>query len=172
MLDGFALNRREEPQENHVAVQSRVNAKPLDGVGPEDGLVVDVDVDAGLDQGIHVRAVKGVQVSGADFDRSVAPHQLMAEVDPHLGDVVVAGQDESADQIVPAVAPGLEARNLRSGDDHRLAQILQHEGQGRRGVGQRVRAVKNDESVEQLVRLFDVSGDLDPIVHGHVGGVE
>jgi hypothetical protein len=45
-------------------------------------------------------------------------------------------------------------------DDDRLAEVLEHEGEGRGGVGQGVGAVKHHEPVEQLVRVLDVLGDL------------
>ena len=42
----------------------------------------------------------------------IATHELMAEVDADLGNVVVAGEDERSHEIVAAVAARLEARNL------------------------------------------------------------
>ena len=44
----------------------------------------------------------------------IATHELMAEVDADLGNVVVAGEDERSHEIVAAVASGLEARNLEN----------------------------------------------------------
>ena len=42
----------------------------------------------------------------------VATHELVAEVDADLGNVVVAGEDERSHEIVAAVAARLEAGNL------------------------------------------------------------
>ena len=44
---------------------------------PVDGLVVDVDVDAGYNEWRHVGAVEGVQTSGVDLHRAVATHKVM-----------------------------------------------------------------------------------------------
>ena len=43
----------------------------------------------------------------------VAAHELVAEVDANLRDVVVAGEDECAHEIVAAVAARLEAGDLK-----------------------------------------------------------
>ena len=46
------------------------------------------------------------------------------------------------------------------GNNDRFSEVFEHEREGRRGVGQGVGAVQNDEPVEQLVRVLDVLGDL------------
>ena len=46
------------------------------------------------------------------------------------------------------------APHLRAGDDHRLAEVLQHVGERRGGVGHRVRAVEDHEAVEPVVPLL------------------
>ena len=54
----------------------------------------------------------------------VATHELVAEVDADLGNVVVAGEDERSHEIVAAVAACLEARNLE--DASLFHQIPNH----------------------------------------------
>ncbi len=84
--------------------------------------------------------------------------------------------------------------HLRPRDDDGLSQVLQHEAERRGGVGEGVGAVEDDEAVEVLVGVLDVLDgrgqqvqvrrlhemgvavahlrDLNPVVHGHVAGVE
>ena len=88
----------------------------------------------------------------------------LPKVDGHFWNVEVSGQDESPDKVVSAVASRLEGGDLGAGDDDRLAQVLQHEGQGRRRVSHRVRAVHNDEPVKELVSKLDVLGYRDPVI--------
>ena len=86
----------EQAHQDHVGVELVMDGELLDRGRLVDGLVVDRDVDAGADQGYHVGAVKGIETPGADLDRPVAPHELMPEVDPDLGNRVISGQDQSA----------------------------------------------------------------------------
>ena len=85
-----------------------------------------------------------MEAAGTDLHRAVAAHQLVVEVDAHLGhcrqwtmDIlgryqsyedtpylrngVVGSEDEGVDDVVPAVAAGLETGNLGAGDHHGLA---------------------------------------------------
>ena len=88
----------------------------FDGRWPVYGFVFDLDVDAHDHQGLHVGRGKGLKVVGADLDRAVASQQLVAEVDRDLGDVVVSGHDQGADEVVPAVGPGLKRGDLGACD--------------------------------------------------------
>ena len=43
----------------------------------------------------------------------VATHELVAEIDANLRDVVIAGKDECTHKIVTAIAPRLKAGDLK-----------------------------------------------------------
>ena len=51
-------------------------------------------------------------------------------------------------------------------------QILEHEGEGRGGVGHGVGAVKDNEAVVVVVVVGDAPGNVCPVVRVHVGGVD
>ena len=78
----------------------------------------------------------------------------------YLGDAEGSGDDEGAKEVVAAVAAGFEDGNLRPGDDDRFAQILQHEGQRRCRVRQRVSAVQDHEAVERVVPFLRAGGNF------------
>ena len=65
-----------------------------------------------------------------------------------------------------------EVRNLRSSDNDWLPQVLEHEAERGGSVGEGVGAVEDDKAVVVPVGALDIFGDLDPVVHGHVGGVQ
>jgi len=82
---------------------------------------------------------------------------------------------------------------LGAGDDHRLAQVLQHEGQCRGCVRKCVGAMEHHKAIEELVGLLqnitnniifmkridlisikylNIAGYSGPIVHRHIAAVQ
>ena len=62
--------------------------------------------------------------------------------------------------------------HLGSGHDNSFPQILAHEGESRGGVAHGVRPMQDHKAVKHLVPSLDVLGNLGPVVHGHVAGVQ
>ena len=62
---GLCPDGREHPEEDDVPVETGVGVKLGNLLGTVDGLVVHLEIDAGLDQRRHVGALEGVQRGGA-----------------------------------------------------------------------------------------------------------
>lgn len=65
------------------------------------------NVDAHLDQGWQVGAVKGIEVDGVHFGGAVATVQLVAKVQTDLGDDKVARDGEGTEKVVDSIVPNL-----------------------------------------------------------------
>ena len=133
--------------------------------------MVDVNVNHGVGEGAQVGRVEGVEAAGAYLHRPVSPHQLVVKVDADLGDGIITRKDQRVDDVVPAVAPRLKARDLGAGDHHGLAEVLEHEGERGGCVGQRVCAVEDHKAIVEVVDLANVSGHPRPVGHAHIGRV-
>ena len=66
-------------------------------------------------------------------------------------------------KVFLAVGAHLTHRELRTGDNHRFAQIFEHEAQRRGGVGHSIRAVEHHKTVEIGIMPSDVGGYLLPV---------
>ena len=151
--------------------------------------MVNVDVNHCVGQGAQVGRVEGVEAARTNLHRPVPPHQLVVKVDTDLGDGVVTREDQGTDDVVPAVAPGLKAgnlksriddswylgvaiatRDLRSSDHDGLAEVLQHEGEGRGRVTEGVSAVQHHKPVIPGVHRAKVSGYAGPVLTRRDGG--
>ena len=62
--------------------------------------------------------------------------------------------------------------HLGPSNDDSLPQVLAHEGEGGGGVAHGVGPVQNHEGIKHQVPLLDVPGDLGPVLHRHVAGVQ
>ena len=103
---------------------------------------------------------------------AVAAIELVVEEQRHLVDRVVSRDIEGVEQVLLTIGAQLGQRDLGAGDDDRLVQIFQHEGERRGGERHGVGAVQNDETVVLVVVALDVFGDALPVRRGHVGGVD
>ena len=79
---------------------------------------------------------------------------------------------QAAEQIVGRVGLQLAHGQLRAGEDNRLAEVLQHEGERGAGVGETVGAVQDDEAVEEGVVVVDGAGDARPALCRYRAGVQ
>jgi hypothetical protein len=111
-----------------------------------------VYVNAKVGERRKIGTVKRVQGTVGAFNRPVATVEFVVEKDANLGDAIASGHDQSPEEIISSVAPDFENGNLRTGDNYRLAQVLQHERQRRSRVGERVGAVEDDETIKEFVR--------------------
>ena len=127
MRHSCALDRRKQPQQNHIAIESSVSTEFRNGVGSEDGLIIHFNVNPTFDNGSHVGTMKCIQIASAVLDGPIASHQLVSEVNADFRNVVISGNDQSPDEVVSAVASGFETRDLGSSDDDWFAQVFQHE---------------------------------------------
>lgn len=173
-IDHFGLDAGEDAQARNVGcVEVLEDVELGNGGWPKNQMPVDVDAKAvDLGQGLAVGAGKGIEGGGRDLCGAVAAEQLVAEEETHFGDDKGAGNDERAEQVVDSI--GLESKDggLGAGKDDGLAQVGQHEGEGRGRVSQRVSAVENDEAVKEVVVVLDGGGHVGPVVGGDVAGVE
>ena len=61
---------------------------------------------------------------------------------------------------------------LAARDDDWLAEVLQHEGECRGGVGEGVSAMQDNEAIEVLIGALDILRNDNPVIHGHVARVQ
>lgn len=80
------------------------------------------NVDAHLDQGRQVWAVKGIEVDGVDLGGAVAAVELVAKVQTDLGDDKVACDGEGAEEVVDSIVPDFCDGYLRTCDDDSFAE--------------------------------------------------
>ncbi|MNQ72242.1 hypothetical protein D3C85_869410 [compost metagenome] len=130
------------------------------------------DGDAGIEQRRVVRRIEGVEAVRVHLLAAVAAIELIVEKQRHLVDRVVGRDVEGVEQVLLAVGAQLGERDLGAGDDDRLVQIFEHEGEGRGGERHGVGAVQDHEAVVLLVVVTNVLGDALPVRRGHVGGVD
>lgn len=71
-----------------------------------------MDRDASNRQRRHIGRVESLQSARGHLGRSVPAIQLVVEEHSNFGDVVTSGHDDGADEVVSAVAPGLEDGDL------------------------------------------------------------
>lgn len=173
-VDHFGLDAGEDAQAGDVrGVKVLEDFKLGNGGWAEDQRPVDADAEAvDFGQGLAVGAGKGLEGGGRDLCGAVAAVQLVAEEEADFRNDKGARDDERAEQVVDGV--GLERKDgrLRAREDDRLAQVGQHEGQGRGRVGERVGAVEDDEAVEEVVVFLDGGGHGGPVGGGDVARVE
>ena len=166
VYDAF-LYAGEEGKHHHVGVKQVVGFHRTGGVGATDEVLVVADVDACFGQRGIIEGAEGVEILGIYLGGPVAPHQFVFEEDADFGyhgrtvGTAGGGNFDGGDEVLLAVrAQGADGQ-LRAGQDDRLAQVFQHEAQGRGGIGHGVCAVQDDKAVEALVVIvydFDYLG--------------
>lgn len=130
------------------------------------------DGDAGIEQRRVVGRIEGVEAVGVHLLAAVAAIELVVEEQRHLVDRVVGRDVEGVEQVLLPVGAQLGERDLGAGDDDRLVQILQHEGERRGGERHGVGAVQNDETIVLVVVVTNILGDALPVRRRHVGRVD
>ena len=124
-----------------------------------------------------VETLKGVEAVGVAFCAAVASDELPVEVDADLRNawrpilVVCYGQFKTCHEVLLSVGAELSDRKLRAGEDYWLREVLQHERNGRGGIGHGVGTVEDYEPVIIVVAVGDYSYQLCPEPGAHVGGV-
>lgn len=98
-----------------------------------------------------VRWLEGFEGCRRRFARPIATQQVRTKEHAHLGYIVIRRNHERRDEVVQAVAPRVEDRHLRTGQNDNLAQSLEHKGQGGGSITESIGAVKDHESIETLV---------------------
>ena len=178
MTDEVFADAWEEREDDHIVVEPEMGRYRLGIVGLEDALTMVGDVHAGIDEVGIVERLEGVELLGALLRGAVAPQQMTAEEDAHLRHhrmaFLVLGRCylHRRDQVLLAVGAQLADRQLATGEDDGLRQVLQHVGEGRGGVGHRVGAVQHYEAVVLLVAVGDAVRDVGPSGWRHVAGVD
>ena len=87
--------------------------------------------------------------------------------------LVLGGRDlYRGDKVLLAVRARHPDRELASGEDNRLGQVLQHVAQRGGRVGHGVCSVQDDEAVIFIIPLLDQQGKRLPERWFHVGGVD
>ena len=143
-----------------------------------DKLIVIGDLYAGIGQVGIVERLEGVELVGTLLRRAVAAHQVAVEVDTHLGHHRRAvlpfgcGHLNAGDKVFLAIGAQLANGQLRAGKDDGLRQVLEHERQGRGGVGHRVGAVEHNEAVVLVVVVGNDMGQLGPERRRHIAGID
>jgi len=128
---------------------------------PGPGRYVPLDREAQLRQRDRIDRRDGLDVEGGGLLGPGPPDHLVAEDDHHLGDVG-RRHPQGVDQVAAGIGADVAQGDLSPREDHRLRQLLQHEGDGRRGVTEGVGTMGDDEAVVVLHPLVDGAGDLRP----------
>ena len=139
-----------------------------------DEAVVVLDVDAGGGQRRVVRRAEGVETRGVYLLAAVAPEKLRIEADAHLRHHRVSvlaerrRQFDTRQQVLLAVGAELSDRQLRTGQNHRFREVLEHERERRCRVRHSVGAVQHHESVVFVVVVGYDAYKLSPSTQAHV----
>ena len=137
-------------------------------VGLQNALLVIYNVDTGFHQMRIVERLKSVEFLGALLGRTISAKQMSAKVDAdfwYLGmSVGIFGccNLNAGDEILLAVGPQLSYRQLRARENDRFGKILQHIGEGRGGVGHRVRSVQHHKTVIIVVVIGNDVAEVSP----------
>ena len=178
MADQVFADAGEEREDDDVVVEAEMRGHWLAPVGREDAVTVIGDVHAGLDEVGVVERLKGVELLGALFGGTVATQQMASEIDAHLGYegmpfLILRSSDlYGGNQVFLAIGAQLTDRQLGACEDDRLCQVLEHVGEGRGGIGHRIRTMQHHETVVTVVVVGDTMGDIRPAGRGHVAGVD
>ena len=141
-------------------------------------MVAIADVDAGFGQRRVIERTKSVEVFGVDLGGAVAAHEFILEEDAYFGDyrgaVGIFGGSyfDGGDEIFLAVGAQGADGELRAGEDDGFGEVLEHEAEGRGGVGHSVGAVQDDKAVEVVVVIVDYFDNLCPKGGLHIGRVD
>ena len=168
------LNAGEEREHHHVRVHRHVRNHRLRVVGLQDVVGIEVELYARLAQVRIVERVECVESVGALLRTAVAAQQSAAEVDAHLRHHRVSvlaerrRQFDTRQQVLLAVGAELSDRQLRTGQNHRLREVLEHERERRCRVRHSVGAVQHHESVVFVVVVGYDAYKLSPSTQAHV----
>ena len=79
---------------------------------------------------------------------------------------------DGRDEVLLAVRTEFANRQLRAGQNHRLAQVLEHKAEGRSGIGHRVCAMQDNEAVEAVVVVGDNADEFPPMLQSHIARID
>ena len=163
----------EELEDGHACVEPLAHLQWLGGHGQEEVLPKG-DVDACYGQRRVVVGLKGVEILGAELRAAVAAVEVVLKEYAHLWDdgLPPRGYLKCADDVLAAVGTEHAQRQLAAGEDDGFGEVLEHEAQGRGGVGHGVGAVEHHKAVVVVVgTLYDL-GNIDPHRGRHVRRVD
>ncbi len=168
----------EEVDCGHGSVECIVGAQFFAAVLAVECVGVEVYAQAYFGQRGVVAALEGVEVVGAALGGAVATPQEVLEQNGYLAyhrqaEAVGGGcYLQGGDEILLTVGADFAYWQLRAGDNHRLAQVFEHERQSRSRVGHGVGAMQNHETVVTVIILDYASGNILPVGGMHVAGIE
>lgn len=167
-VDHLGFDAREDAQAGDVrGVEGVHDFKTRDGRGAADEGPVHLGTQGGdLGERLHVGGSEGGEGGGGDFGGAVTAIQSVVEEEAYLGDGEGPRDDEGAEQVVDGVGLQGEDGGLRAGEDDRLAEVGEHEGEGGAGVCEAVCAMEDDEAVEEGVVVLDCACYLGPACGG------
>ena len=123
-------------------------------------------------------ASERVEVVGTHLRASISAPQIVLEEDCHLLHHSIASligsrsHLQGGDQVFLAIGAHLTDRKLRSSDNHRLTQILQHKTQCRSRKRHRVGAMKHHKSIILIVVAFNGLCNISPVRRIHVAAID
>ena len=171
-------NSREEGEDDDVVVQSEVGRHGLIPLRLQHQVAVIENVDASLYQVWVVERLEGVELFSALLGGTVAAQQMTAEVDTYLryhGVTVVVfcrSYLYAGDEVLLTVGSQLSDGQLRPREDNGLGEVLQHVGEGRGGIGHRVRTMQYHKAIVVVVVVADDVAQVCPQFRRHIAGVD
>ena len=161
MADEVFTHTREQREDNDVVVQAVVGHHGLLPVGLQHAVAVVDDVDASIDEVGIVERLEGVELLSTLLGGTVATQQVTIEIDANLWHHgmaigILGGCNlDRGDEVLLTVGAQLSDGQLGTCEDDWLGQILQHVGEGRGGIGHRVRTMQHHEAIVVVVMIGD-----------------
>ena len=145
--------------------------------GLQDRREVVGDVDADFGQRRVVVGTEGAQGFGAAFGGAVGAEKPVLEIERHFGDLgpvadARSGDFDGRDEVLAPVGAQHADRDLAPGENHRFAEVFEHETQRRGRVGHGVGAVQDYEAVVVGIAFDDDIANAHPVARAHIGAVD
>ena len=137
-----------------------------------------MDVDARMCETGIIGGVKGLELVRAHFRAAVAPQETIVEVDAHLPQEgishrILCRRDlDRGEQILLPIRPHLTDRQLRPGEENRLAKAVEHKAEHGSGVSHGVGPMEYHEAAVLVIILPDGQRHLPPVRRPHLAGVD
>lgn len=164
------IHARNQAQHKHTGVEPVIECGQTGRA-----LAADVVQDAPLAKQRQLGVVdggKGVHRLGVRLAGARAADHAAVEHQHHAKERLILRGKKGVKEIAPRVGVLLIDGALGAGQHDGLGAVLNEVGERAGGIGHGVRAVRDDEAVVAEVVVLHASGDGQPVLGRHVGGVD
>ena len=179
MPQGLCRQGRGEVHDGDVGIEVLIESRLAHR--PEEEVAAEPHMDPHFGQCRKIRAHQGLEALGILLVGSVAPDELIPEVDDHLPDQratlgvrrIPLGRDlDGGQQVFLAVRAEHPNGQLAAGEHHGFAEIGQHETEGTGRVGHGVGSMEHHKAIVTVPAQEEQAGQFAPPVGGHVAAVD